>query len=188
MNRAVVPAHGQPSGNPEMARMISENPTFATLANELQQEREMQAMKWFYIYTVSGSVTGGQTAPFNIIIEQGTDFKCLWLTASMFSYDAANATDFPMPSGTAANTAWAARGLSVALTDTRSSRELTSGFVPMELLATPGYGVNFQNVFPFKYLFYRNSKLRLDIRNRDNSNRTHYFEVALIGFKVLTPQ
>lgn len=187
MNRAPMPRPGGATSNPELASAISQNPVFAAVAHELEQKREQQAVKWFYVYSVSGSVVGQATNPFNIIIEQGTDFMCHFMTASAFSYDAGNATSFPYPNS-AGNTAWAARGLSVQLTDTRSGREHTSGFVPLELLGTPGYGLNFQNPFPFRNLFYRNSKLRLDVRNRDNSNRTHYFEFALIGYKVLTPQ
>lgn len=183
MNRSPI---SQYSTNPEMVETINNNPTFAGITQQVLHEREIQAQRWNYTYTLSDSIVGQQTQPFNITIEQGTDFKALWLTASAFSYDSENDTDFPVPNALGA-TAWAGRGLSVQITDTTSGRELTSGFVAFELLASPGYGLNFQNPFPFKYFFYRNTKIRFDIRNRDNSDRTHYFEVALNGYKVATP-
>lgn len=189
MNRSTMPQPGGYTQNPQMARNISVNQTFDTVAQQLQHEREIQAMKYDFVYTVSGEVTGQQTRPFNLTIEQGTDFKCLWLTASAFSFegDQGDDTDFPIPNS-GGFLYWAGRGLSIQVTDTRSGRQLTSGFVPLELIGTPGYGMNFQNPYPLRYLFYRNTKIRFDVRNRDNSDRSHQFEIALKGFKVLTPQ
>lgn len=184
MNRSPMP--GQYGNNPEMAQEISENPTFSSLASELLHEREVQAMRWQYVYNLSGSIAGQTSQVFNITIEQGTDFLCKWLTGSTFSYDAQNASAFPIPNSEGV-TAWAGRGLSVKITDSNSGRELTSGFVPMELLCSPGYGLNFQYPFPLRYLFGRNNKVKFDIRNRDAATRTHYFEIALIGFKYATP-
>lgn len=186
-NRNAMPAQNRPVPmNPEMSSQISEHPTFEAVIAEVNHERDMQAMRYSYVYTLSETITGQQTLPFNIQIEQGTDFKSLWLTASCFSYDSENATDFPVPNGLGV-TSWAGRGLSVMITDTRSARTLTSGYVPIELLGTPGYGLNFQQPFPFKYFWYRNTKIRFDVRNRDNADRTHRFEVALYGYKIVTP-
>ena len=173
------------STNPEMEAAIRRNPTFSAITNEVAHEREVQARKWNYTYTLSASVVGQQTLPFNITIEQGTDFQALYLTGSVYSYDSQNATDFPVPNSLG-STAWAGRGLSVDVTDTRSSRKLTSGFVPIELILTPGYGLNFQAPYPFRYFFYANTKIRFDIRNRDNADRTHTIEIALNGYKVVT--
>jgi hypothetical protein len=172
--------------NPEMAGVISENPVFAAIANEVTHAREVQAMRYTYIYGFADEIIGQQTLPFILTIEQGTDFHCLWLTASCFSYDDQADSDFPIPNSLGV-TAWAGRGLSVAITDSNSGRELTSGFLPMELIATPGYGLNFQKPYPFKYHFYRNNKIRFDVRNRDNANRTHQFAFALLGYKIVTP-
>ena len=186
-NRSAMPNLYAPvDSNPEMARDISGNPTFEAVLQEVNHEREMQAMRYSYVYTLSESIVGQQTLPFNIQIEQGTDFKSLWLTASAFSYDDGQASDFPIPNGLGV-TSWAGRGLSVMITDTRSARTLTSGYVPLELLGTPGYGLNFQHPYPFKYFWYRNTKIRFDVRNRDNANRTHRIEIALYGYKLLTP-
>lgn len=181
-----MPYPGEPTRNPELAQEISQNQAFRNIANEVQFERERQAISWQYAYSLSGNITGQQTQIFNITIEQGTDFQSKWLTASFFSYHAENATDFPIPNSLGV-TAWAGRGLSIKITDTTSGRELTSGFIAAELLGTPGYGLNFQNPYPWRYFFYRNTKIRFDIRNRDNSNRVHYFEFALTGYKILTP-
>ena len=186
-DRRTMPGNGFADSNPEMANAIAGNPVFTSLAQELAHEREVQAMKWNYTYTLSGDITGGQTLPFHVTIEQGTDFKSMYLTASAFSYSDAHDTAFPIPNS-GASVDWAGRGLAVMITDTRSGRTLTSNFVAFELLATPGYGLNFQAPYPFRYLWYRNSKIKFDIRCRDKTNRTHYFEIALNGYKIMTPE
>jgi len=171
---------------PELAAAIAANPTFAALEQEVNHERTTQAMKWWYSYVLTNSIPGQTTLPFSMTIEQGTDFKCCYMTASMFSHDAVNASSFPMPNS-GALTSWAGRGLTMRITDTRAGRDLTSGDIPMELFATPGYGLSFVKPFPFHYFFLRNSKIRFDIRNLDNANRTHSFNIALHGYKYLTP-
>lgn len=173
---------------PELAASISANPTFSALEQEVAHERTVQAMKWHYIYVLTDEIVGQGSKPFTITIEQGTDFKCTHMSMSMFSYDDSNDTDFPMPNGGATpNAFWAGRGLTLKITDTRSGRDLTSGDMPAELIATPGYGISFVKLVPFPYFFLRNSKIRFDIRNLDNANRTHKFNIALHGFKYLTP-
>jgi len=176
----------QQSRTPELAQAFSDNPVYGAIANEVAHEREVQSVRWNYTYVLNDEIVGQQTLPFSILIEQGTDFHCKLLTASAFDYDSQNATDFPIPNS-AGSTAWAGRGLSLRIVDTNSSRELTSGFVPFELLGTPGYGMNFQRPYPFRYFFYRNTRIRFDVRNRDNSDRTHAFSIALNGYKILSP-
>lgn len=185
--RATMPEGLYASMNPEMATEISNNPVFASLAAQLANERDIAAMKYSFIYGIADDIAGQTTLPFTLTIEQGSDFKCEWITASAFSYDDANASDFPIPNS-AGLTRWAGRGLSFMITDTRSGRDLTSDFIPFELMATPGYGMNFQYPYPFRYLFQRNAKVRFDVRNRDNATRTHAFSIGLLGHKVLTPQ
>jgi len=186
LNRSAMPNGQYATQNPLMAQAISESPVFDAIAKEVEHDRELTAMKYNYTYTLSDSIVGQQTLPFFITVEQGTDFSCKWILGSAYSYDAAVDTDFPIPNSLGA-TAWAGRGLSLQITDTRSGRNLTSGFVTLETLLTPGYGLNFQQPYPFRYHFYRNTKIRFDIRNRDNANRTHYFDLMLNGFKVITP-
>lgn len=180
---------------PELARSIAQDPVFSALEDEVKHERRVQAMKWWYTYTLNDSILGQTSKPFTITIEQGTDFKCIGLTASVFSYDgtaeedgsASKPSSFPIPNG-GGNRFWGGRGLTMRITDTRSGRELTSGDCPFELFATPGYGLSFVSPFPFKYFFMRNSKVRFDIRNNDASNRAAtQFSIALHGYKYLTP-
>lgn len=174
------------STTPQLADQFANDPTFSAIYNEVLDRRKKQAIRWGYAYTINGSVAGQATTPFLMTIEQGTDFYSEHLTGSADSYDAANATDYPIPNS-AGSTSWAGRGLTVQITDTRSARTLTSGFVPFETLFSPGYGQNFQNPYPWKYYFLANTKLRFDIRNNDNANRTHNFSIALKGYKIQTP-
>lgn len=186
MNRSPMPTPGGFAQNPEMANAINQSPTFMSIQDQMLHERNAQAMRYDYVYHLSATVTGQQTQAFDITIEQGTDFKSIWLTGHCFSYDAVNATDFPIPNSLGA-TSWAGDGLSIQITDTRSGRQLTSGFVPAKELLTPGYGLNFQQPYPMKYYWYRNSKIRFDIRNRDNNTRSHTIDIALKGYKILSP-
>ncbi len=39
----------------------------------------------------------------------------------------------------------------------------------------------------FRYFFFPNTKLRIDVRNSDNANRVHQFGLAFIGYKIYTP-
>lgn len=175
---------GQYAANPELANQLTDNPVFASLMAEVHDLRERQRARWQYVYGFADQIAGQQTLPFTLTIEAGTDFKCEWLTASVFSYDAVNPTTFPIPNALG-STAWAGRGLSVSIHDEGSSRDLTSGFIPIELIATPGYGLNFQYPYPFKYHFRKNSQIRFDVRNRDGALRTHEFSFALLGYKYL---
>jgi hypothetical protein len=145
-------------------------------------------MKHEYIYSLDNNIDGQVTSPFYITIENGSDFYCHWITGKAYSYEAdgGDATDFPIPNSLGV-TNWAGRGLSVQITDSRTGRKLTSGYVPFECLFAPGYGMNFQHPMPFKYLFQRNSTIQFDIRNRDNADRNHEFSIMLKGYKIYTP-
>jgi hypothetical protein len=184
-----VPAY---QDQPELSNAISQDPVFAALADEVNHERKVQAMRWWYTYVLSDTIDGQTSKPFTMTIEQGTDFKCCYMTASVFSYDASHASSFSIPNG-GGYSYWAGRGVTIRVTDTRAGRDLTSGDVPIELFATPGYGLSFIKPFPFHYFFLRNSKIRFDIRNLDNANRSaanssaHAFNIALHGYKYLTP-
>jgi hypothetical protein len=185
MQQARIPAY---QDQPELAASIAANPVFSALADEVTHERNVQAMRWWYTYTLNDSIAGQTSKPFTITIEQGTDFKCMMMVASAFSYDAAGGheSSFPIPNASG-NTDWSGRGLTMRITDTRSGRELTSGDCPFELFASPGYGLSFVKPFPFRYMFLRNSKIRFDIRSNDNALRTQQFSIALHGYKYLTP-
>jgi hypothetical protein len=181
---------------PDLASAISANPTFAALQQEVEHERTCQSMKWWYTYTLADQIDGQTSKPFIMTIEQGTDFKCCYMTASVFSYSGTIPTSFPIPNSGGLEW-WAGRGLTVRITDTRAGRDLTSGDVPFELFATPGWGLSFIKPFPLHYFFLRNSKIRFDIRNMDNAARkkdpngtydySQNFSIALHGYKYLTP-
>ena len=86
-------------------------------------------------------------------------------------------------------TGFAGRGMTVKITDTGSGRDLTSGFIPLELLLAPGYGRSFQMPYPLKYFALRNSKIRFEFRNRDTeSGARQQVDIALNGFKFQMPE
>lgn len=167
-----------------------EDDTLAAVRAELEHERKVQSARWSYVYHVSGTVgVSPNTQQFSIQIEQGTDFHCRFMLGSAFSYDAdaGDATDFPIPNSLGVTT-WAGRGLSVQITDTRAGRSLTDGFIPFEILFSPGYGINYQSPLRFKYHFYENSRVRFDVRNNDTpagSTREHDFNISLLGYKII---
>lgn len=174
--------------NPDLANQVSGNPVFASMMAELKDMRERQKLRWQYVYGFADDIAPNTTLPFTITIESGTDFRSKWLTMSAFNYDATNASIFPMPNS-AGSTAWSGRGLSVAIHDESSGRDITSGYIPYELLATPGFGLNFQYPYPFNYHFQRNTQIRFDVRNREtNAARNDMqFAIALLGEKLLSP-
>jgi len=176
--------------NPEMASEISGNPVFAALAQELEHDREVQKMKYQYMYGIAGTITtsiGSTISAINTMtIEQGSDFKSDAMLISAFSVDAVNATSFPIPGAAT----FAGRGLQIRITDSGAGRELMSNFIPIELIATPGYGLSLIKEFSWKYLFKRTSVIRFDIRLNDvaATGRVHAYAIAFRGMKCLTPQ
>lgn len=164
------------------------NQVFDALDNEITHLREQQARKHFYIYTVTGSLAGQASTVETLHIEQGTDFKCEYVTGKLFSYDGTTESTFPLPSAQNATPIYpfSASGLSFKFTDGRSGRELMSALTPGELIFTPGYGQVFQQPYPFRYYFLQNSQLRIDIYNRDKAARTHFYYLAFGGFKYYT--
>jgi hypothetical protein len=189
----------QMTSNLQMAQDIESSPVFSAIANQVTHEREVQAMRYPFIYTLSGEVNGQQSMPFTLLIDQGSDFLCRFITGSCYSYDArvGHESSFPIPNSMGV-TSWAGRGLSFMFTDTRSGTQLMSDMVPAEVMLTPGYGMTFVEPVPFTYFFWRNSKLKVDVRNRDNATRAfdpqnptipsaHQFNISLHGYKVFTP-
>lgn len=164
----------------------SRNQVFDSLETEMSHLRMQQIRKYFYVYTVTGELTGQQSTLETVSIEQGTDFKCEYMTGRLFSYEdvdgGGDATTFPMPGATD----FASSGLSFRFTDARSGRELMSALTPGELIFTPGYGQVFQQPYPFRYYFLENTQLRIEIYNRDNANRVHKYYLAFAGFKYQT--
>ncbi len=105
-------------------------------------------------------------------------------------------TNFPFI-GT--STGYADRGLMVRIFEGGSTLMLTDGYVPVELIFTPGYDPGtFHIPFPFKYYVKRNSKMVFDFINRDQavpqavvgyntpSILFHFVGLSLDGYKYLT--
>lgn len=197
INRNPIPPKGSEVENVGLANAFNKNSVFSSIGAEMYQKREAQALRWMRIYPVSGEIDAAQTKTEIITIDQESDFDCMAFIASAYSYsaDANYPTSFPVPNDSN-NSYWAMRGLTIELTDTSSGRLLTSGEVPFELIATPGYGQSFQNPFPFRYYFYSNSKLRIVIRSRepigvaaqgdDDYGRSHKYEFAMVGVSYQT--
>jgi hypothetical protein len=165
---------------------------FNQVANEQLHNASVQKYKFNYSYSVSATIEAGTTTPFILAIEQDADFLIEKMTGSCYGpCDAsgtpvAGATDFPMP-GIAIGAGFAGRGLSVQITDTGSSRALTSGAIPVETILTPGYGRQMYLPFPMKYFAARNSKIRFDFMNRDTQAR-HKVDIVLNGYKYMMPE
>ena len=161
---------------------------YETLVQEAAYRRSVQLYKYNYTYTVTGIIPANTTNPIILTIEQDADFFIEKITGTAYGPVAlvtgipgGGATDFDMP-GTAAG--FAARGLQVQITDTGAGRELTNGFVPLEVILTPGYDLGFFQPYRVNYMAKRNSKLRFDFRNRDTqTNANHQVDIALNGYK-----
>lgn len=174
-----------------------------TILAELQSYAETQLVK--YDYTLSGTIAvpNGQSRALILNVEQDADFLICEATMSCYGPTDANGiplfdnaplslpkTSFPTL-GSSGTLQVAQRGLTMAITDTGSGRLLTSGEIPVELIGTPAYGQQIYIPWKLRYLALRNSKLRFDLRNRDQAvdsgsapvQQYHYFEIALHGYK-----
>jgi hypothetical protein len=167
---------------------------FNSVAQQQVHNRIVQKYKFNYTYTVSSLVSPAQTNVEILAITQDADFQFEKMTGSAYGPCDANGiptasnTDFPMP-GIAAGAGFAGRGLTMKVTDSGNSRELTNGYVPVENLLTPGYGIQMYLPYPIKYFARRNSKLRFDIRNRDTqANARHQIDIAINGYKFQMPE
>jgi len=158
---------------------------------ELKNSREVQKHKALFVYSVSAAVPNNTDRTVTLQIEKDGDFQCEKITGHIIApaselgvRQASAPTDYPLVGTTVG---WAEHGLSVKITDT-SDRPLTSGFIPMELLLTPGYREQFYVPMPFKYLFPAASRVKLEFKNRDTQTDGggplyHYVSIALIGYK-----
>ena len=172
---------------------------------EAHQFREQQLTRWMFQFTLNVAVANGSTFPAVLPIEEDAEFMAVSMTGSAYGptdiegRKVLNAsTDFPLagtavPSG-AGLPAIADRGLTMQITDQGAGRTLTSGFVPVETILTPGYGQQRTVPQPLRYYVLRNSKLQFDIRNRDSAVGPdsevlyHYLSLTLYGFKFNTRQ
>ena len=157
---------------------------------QAQHFRQIQMTKYAFIYTLNVPVANNTTLPALLTIEEDADFIVHSFTGSCYGPCDVNgarqtgvATIFPLAGTT---TGYADRGVTAKLTDTGAGRTLTSGFVPLEAILSPGYGMSpsLQTLFPFKYTIRRNSKIQFDLRNRDTTaNYFHWVSICLQGEK-----
>lgn len=74
-------------------------------------------------------------------------------------------TDFPNP----INTAFAVRGLSIRISDTKNGAQadFMNNPIPLELICAPGYGPQLVVPFKFQKLVKRSTKLKIEWKNKD---------------------
>lgn len=163
---------------------------YENVSQEAAHFRQVQLGKYDYTYVLNISVANNTTLPAILTIEQDADFFIERVTGSCYGptdvngvRQLASATDFDMAGTTAG---YADRGLMMKITDTGAGRELTNGFVPAELILSPGYSITLHQPYPFRYFALRNTKFRFDLRNRDTAaNLFHTISIAVNGFKYV---
>jgi hypothetical protein len=172
---------------------------YDNVVQEAAHFRQVQLSKYDFTYVLNIAVANNTTLPATLTIEQDADFRIEQITGECYGPCDANgirsinaSTDFPLagtavPSGAGLG-AYADRGLMLKMTDTGAGRELTNGFVPAELILSPGYGIALHQPYPFRYFALRNTKFRFDIRNRDTqASLFHFISIAVNGYKYMTP-
>jgi hypothetical protein len=151
--------------------------------NELRAWHNRQFFQWDFVGFDSGLVVVPNNSPSvggtgrfvsTILITQEADFLVKEITGFAYGPCDANglfilssagsaATDFPNP----LNTVFAMRGLSVRLIDTHSGKDWMNNPIPLQLIATPGYGIQFYAPLKHSFLLKRNTTLRLEWANAD---------------------
>ncbi len=162
-------------------------------AIEAENFRKVQLTKYDFLYVLNVPVANNTTLPAFLTIEEDADFKVKSFTGSVLGPTDVNgarlasiATIFPLAGTTAG---YADRGIMARITDAGAGRVLTSSFVPLETILSPGYGVPLQCPFPFNYMLKRNSKVQFDLRNRDTTVSGgatvyyHFVSICLFGTK-----
>lgn len=150
--------------------------------------RRIQQSKYAFIYVLNVPVANNTTLPAFLTIEEDADFMVTAITGSVLGPTDVNgarqvtaATIFPLAGTTVG---YADRGVMAKVTDAGSGRVLTSSFVPLETILSPGYGLSLDSQYPFKYLILKNSKIQFDLRNRDTTaGYYHFVSIALHGTK-----
>jgi hypothetical protein len=196
----------QPSTNPNPTNANPPAPQFkgaeSSVQIEAQDLRDKQAYKYNFTFPQSVVVPNNGQRAFQIVVDADADFYAERLTGSALGPCDANGlrqvsqpTDFPYLGTTLG---FADRGLMVNVKDGGSRIDLTDGYVPLELIFTPGYDVGtFYIPFPFKYFIRRNAKLVFTFINRDTkvalavaplaagATMYHFVSASLNGTKYL---
>lgn len=198
-----APFFRQPATNPNPMNANIPAPEFRNAEKiiqlEAQDHRDKQAYRYNFTFPQSVAVPNNGQRALQIVVDADADFYAERITGSALG-PATSAgvrlpiqpTDFPVVGTTVG---FADRGLMVAIKDGGSRIDLTDGFVPLELIFTPGYDVGtFYIPFPFKYYVRRNAKLVFTFLNRDTrvgiapiagATLFHFVSVALNGYKYL---
>lgn len=169
-----------------------EDAVYTSVAQQQVHNRIVQKYKYNFTYHIDAIVAASTTAPQNLTITQDADFQWEKITGRAFGPVDDNGipqqsnTDFPMP-GIAIGQGFAGRGLQMQITDQGAARPLTDGFIPVELLLTPGYGVQMFLPYPIKYFSRRNSVLQFDFRNQDTQAQ-QAIDIAINGYKFEMPE
>ena len=162
-----------------------------TVQNEAAYFRRVQVNKYGFLYALNVPVANNGTLAAVLTIEEDADFLVEKFTGSAYGptdvngiRQLASATDFDL-AGTAAG--YADRGLTVKMTDSGSGRVLSNGYVPVETILTPGYGISLFTPFNFKYWIRKSSKILFDFRNRDTTagGLYHFCSLVLHGYKYV---
>ena len=171
----------------------------ASIQIEAQTQIEKGKFRFPFAYTISKAVPMNSNATVTLTMERDALFIWDKLTASVVAPSDVNGirqsgtllTDFPLAGTTpaVAGFQYSDHGLSVKITDTSAGRELTSGFVALETLFTPGYMESFYLPLEWNYACRENTKIRFEINNRDTGSTNgsalyHYVSFALIGHKI----
>jgi hypothetical protein len=178
----------------------------STLFDQVQQEATklglLTRFKYSFTYSISVAVKNNDSKTVSLQIEQDADFFIQNITGSIIAPADVNGlrlpaqtSDFPLAGAVNAAGAligFADHGLSVKITDTGAGRTLTNGYIPLELILTPGYREQFDKPYEFKYYADRNSKLKFEFMNRDTKANVgvqayHYVTIALKGYKLTPP-
>ena len=199
-----TPFFDKPSTNPNPANDAATPTQFKDAERVVQLEgqnyRDKQAFRYQFIFSQSTVVPNNGQRFFQFIVDADADFyteeltgSCLGPTDNTGARLIAQPTNFPYPG--VAGVGFADRALMCAIKDGGSRIDLTDGFVPVELLLTPGYDIGTFHI-PLKYKYYirRNSKLVFTFLNRDQAvgiapiagaTLFHFVSASLKGFKYL---
>lgn len=208
----------QPKTNPNPPNQNRPEPSYRNAAEtvkiEAQDLRDKQAYRYNFTFPNAIAVPNNGQRSFQIVVDADADFYAERLTGSALgptdkagvrlagqqaSGDNPNVpaqpTNFPLVGTT---TGYADRGLMVEIKDGGSRINLTDGFVPLEIIFTPGYDIGtFHIPFPFKYYIRRSAKLVFNFSNRDKAAPVavagyntppflyHFVTAALNGCKYL---
>jgi hypothetical protein len=192
-----APGFTKPNTNPNTPNASGAAEEFRSVEKaitmEAQDHRDKQAYRYNFTFPQSVAVPNNGQRSFQIVVDADADFYCERLTGSCLGptnatgvRQTASATVFPYPG--VAGVGFADRGLMVQIKDGGSRIDLTDGFVPVELIFTPGYDIGtFHIPYPFKYYIRRTAKLVFNFINRDTTagGLFHFVSASLNGYKYL---